>query len=88
MPLLIINITLFNKKLVLYTFNNKTSLINNNNSNKERIFLCTSYNNVTEIAYILFWRLYNYVYKFIVVVSNMTHSGLPKDVTFKILRMI
>ena len=83
LPLLIINITLYNKKLVLYIFNNKTSLINNNNSKKEKIFLCTSYNNEAEIAYILFWSLYNYVYKFIVVVSNMTHSELPKDFTFK-----
>ena len=83
LPFLIINITLFNKKLVLYTFNNKTSLINNNNPNKERIFLCTSYNNETEIAHILFWRLYNYVYKFIVVISNMTHSGLQKMLLVK-----
>ena len=31
-----------------------------------------------KFAHILFWRLYNYVYKFIVVISNMTHSGLQK----------
>ena len=83
LPFLIINIILINEKLFIYKFNEKTNLIDNNNTSIERIFLCTTYNNEAEIAYILFWRLYNYVYKFIVVVSNMTYSGLPKNVTFK-----
>ena len=47
-----------------------------------RIFLCSSYNNEAEMAYIHIWRLYDYVYKFIFVTSNKTHSGLPKNVTF------
>ena len=36
-----------------------------------------------KFAHILFWRLYNYVYKFIVVISNMTHSGLQKMLLVK-----
>ena len=48
-----------------------------------RIFLCTSYNNEAEIAYIHLWRLYDYVDKFIFMISNKTHSGHPKNFTFK-----
>ena len=51
-------------------------------NNKGRIFLCTTYNNEAEILYIHLWRLYDYVDKFIIVISNITHSGLPKNVTF------
>ena len=57
--------------------NNKT------NSFKGRIFYCTIYNNEAEMAYILIWRLYNYVDKFIIVISNVTHTGFPKNFTFK-----
>ena len=57
---------------------------NTNIDNSEgRIFLCTLYNNEAETAYIHIWRLYNYVYRFIIVVSNITHSGHPKTITFK-----
>ena len=47
-----------------------------------RIFLCTVYNNEAEYAYIHLWRLYDYVDKFIIVVSNLTYSGLPKNISF------
>ena len=57
--------------------------ISHNNSSIKRIFMCTTYNNEAETVYILIWRLYDYVDKFIIVVSNMTHSGLPKNITFK-----
>ena len=48
-----------------------------------RIFLCTLYNNEAEMAYIHIWRLYNYVYKFIIVTNNITYTGNPKNITFK-----
>jgi hypothetical protein len=35
------------------------------------------------MAYIHIWRLYNYIDKFIIVISNNTHSNLPKNVSFK-----
>ena len=35
------------------------------------------------MAYIHIWRLYNYVDKFIILISNITHSGLPKNISFK-----
>ena len=40
-------------------------------------------NNEAEMAYIHIWRLYDFVDKFIIVTSNITHSGLPKNITFK-----
>ena len=49
-----------------------------------RIFLCTIYNNEEEMAYIHIWRLYNYVYRFIIVVSNITYSLQPKTVNLKL----
>ena len=55
----------------------------NNKSSKERIFLCTLYNNEAEMAYIHIWRLYDYVDKFIFVTSNITHSGNLKNISFK-----
>ena len=33
------------------------------------------------MAYIQVWRLYDYVYKFIFSVSNLTFSGLPKNIS-------
>ena len=56
---------------------------NNNNSLNGRIFLCTTYNNEAEMAYVHIWRLYDYVDKFIIVTSNKTYSGRPKNHTFK-----
>ena len=34
------------------------------------------------MAYIRIWRLYDYVDKFIIIISNTTHSGLRKNYTF------
>ena len=55
----------------------------NNNESKERYFLCSTYNNEAETIYIHLWRLYDYVDKFIIVISNKTHAGLPRNNTFK-----
>ena len=68
------------------TFHNRTEKIAAKKITKiydGRIFLCTSYNNEAEMAYIHIWRLYDYIDKFIFVVSNITHSGLPKNFSFK-----
>ena len=62
---------------------NNTSNNKNNTSNYGRFFLCTIYNNEAEMLYIQLWRLYDYVDKFIIIISNMTHSGVPKKFTFK-----
>ena len=67
-------------------FHNRTEKITAKKITKTydgRIFLCTSYNNEAEMAYIHIWRLYDYIDKFIFVVSNITHSGLPKNFSFK-----
>ena len=40
------------------------------------------YNNEASMAYIHIWRLYDYVDRFIVLISNRTFSGLPKVFTF------
>ena len=87
------NYKIFNLLIILILYilffgknNSKNNtIINNsiNNSIKGRIFLCTLYNNEAEFAYIHIWRLYNYIDKFIIVTSNMTYSGLKKDITFK-----
>ena len=63
---------------------NKSIFINNtNNTFNGRIFLCTTYNNEAEMVYVHIWRLYDYVDKFIIVISNKTYSGRPKNFTFK-----
>ena len=54
----------------------------NRGNRKNRFFLMFLYNNEAEMAYIHIWRLYDYIYKFIIVVSNQTFSGLPKNVSF------
>ena len=60
------------------------NIINNNeNSFNGRIFLCTTYNNEAETVYIHLWRLYDYVDKFVIVISNKTYQGRPKNFTFK-----
>ena len=74
--------------LAFFTDDNKDTYLNkiisnNNKPTKGRIFLCTMYNNEAEIAYIHIWRLYEYIYKFIIITSNMTYSGLFKNITFK-----
>ena len=53
-----------------------------NKNFKGRIFVSFMYNNEAEMAYIHIWRLYNYVDKFIIVISNITHSNHPKNVSF------
>ena len=69
-------------------FNKNNSTINKNNYYIRnhychgRIFLSFMYNNEAEMAYIHIWRLYDYVDKFIIVISNRTISGLPKNFSF------
>ena len=58
-------------------------IINKKNPFNGRIFLCSLYNNEAEMAFIHIWRLYDYVYKFILVISNKTHSSLPKKFSFQ-----
>ena len=53
------------------------------NNSYDRIFLCTLYNNEAEMIYIHIWRLYDYIDKFIVVTSNISHSGQPKNISLK-----
>ena len=67
------------------TLNNKTKkYFQKNKMNFDgRIFICAVYNNEAEYAYIHLWRLYDYIYKFIIVVSNMTFSGFPKNISFE-----
>ena len=52
------------------------------NKEYDKIYLCTLYNNEAEMAYIHLWRLYNYIDRFIFVVSNTTHAGFPKNISF------
>jgi len=61
------------KDIIIYSYNNSY----------DRIFLCTLYNNEAEMAYIHIWRLYDYIDRFIIVTSNITHSGLPKVISFE-----
>ena len=64
--------------------NNLNPIKNKNNKFFHgRIFISFMYNNEAEMAYILIWRLYDYVDKFIIVVSNVTYTGHPKIVSFK-----
>ena len=80
--LLLLQIILFSQVLSLrMIFNSK--ITDNDISSVERIFLCTLYNNEAEMAYIHIWRLFEYVDKFIIIVSNTTYSGVQKNVTFK-----
>ena len=50
--------------------------------NETRIFDTFMYNNEGEMAYIRMWRLYDYVDRFIILVSPITHSGIKKNVSF------
>lgn len=58
--------------------NDINNYINNFFGSEGRIFICTLYNNEAEMAYIHIWRLYDYIDKFIIIISNMTYSGIPK----------
>ena len=80
--LLVLQIFLFSQVLSLKMIYN-SKIADNDISSYERIFLCTLYNNEAEMAYIHIWRLFEYVDKFIIIVSNITYSGVPKNVTFK-----
>ena len=53
------------------------------NKRFQRIFLCSLYNNEAEMAYVHLWRLYDYVDKFIIIVSNISHAGHTKNITFE-----
>jgi beta-1,4-mannosyl-glycoprotein beta-1,4-N-acetylglucosaminyltransferase len=55
----------------------------NNKDFNGRIFVTFMYNNEAETAYIHIWRLYNYIDKFIIVISNITHSNLSKNISFR-----
>ena len=79
--LLTISIIIISKILKIHYIFDKfknNNKINKINSFDGRIFLCTLYNNEAESAYIHIWRLYHYVDKFIIVISNLTYSGKPK----------
>ena len=85
--LLILNLIFFSNYNCNYYI--KESFINqtihdNNNLTQGRIFLCTLYNNEAAMAYIQIWRLYNYIDKFIIVTSNITHSGKAKNISFNL----
>ena len=75
------NTNTFKGRINFYN-NDKHLKIHNTNSFKGRIFITIVYNNEAEFAYIHVWRLYDYVDKFIFLVSNKTFSGLPKNVSF------
>jgi len=81
--LFILYIILYTTRFKNFSLNILNTIINKNVSTVGRIFLCTTYNNEAEILYIHLWRIYDYVDKFIIVVSNRTYSGLPKKVTFE-----
>jgi hypothetical protein len=51
---------------------NISKIFKGSNDNNGRVFICATYNNEEEMAYIHLWRLYDYVDKFIIVVSNLT----------------
>ena len=63
--------------IFLYFYKFKNKLFNG------RIFVSFMYNNEAEMAYIHIWRLYNYIDKFIIVISNITHSNISKIVSFR-----
>ena len=74
--------------LMILNINMYTPILNipiifGKNYNSGRFFLCTLYNNEAEMLYIHLWRLYKYVDRFIIVISNKTYSGAPKNFTFK-----
>lgn len=49
---------------------------------KMRIFDTWMYNSESEFAYIRMWRLYDYVDYFIIMISELTFSGLPNNISF------
>lgn len=72
-----IYLILFISIIFLYFYKFKNKLFNG------RIFVSFMYNNEAEMAYIHIWRLYNYIDKFIIVISNITHSNISKIVSFR-----
>lgn len=47
-----------------------------------RIFDCFTYFQESFMLYIRLWRMNPYVYKFIIVTSDISHSGIPINVSF------
>ena len=64
--------------------NNNNITVNSSNTKYSlgRIFVSFMYNDEAEMAYIHIWRLYDYVDKFIILFSNRTFSGFPKNFSF------
>ena len=81
--LIVFYIIIITQILHLNPFLDALNIFKTNNKSVGRVFLCTLYNNEAETVYIHVWRLYDYVYKFIIVASNITHSGHPKNISFK-----
>lgn len=50
---------------------------------KGRVFDVWMYSNEAQVAYVRLWRLYDYVDKFIIVVSHYVHSGKRRKISFK-----
>jgi len=50
---------------------------------ERKVFDCVQYNGESHMLYIRLWRLYPFVTKFIIVLSNTTHSGRPKVNSFE-----
>ena len=71
--------------ILLYALFNNTNI--QLNINKKRIFVSFMYNNEAEMVYIHIWRLYNYVDKFIIVISNQTISAFPRIFHFLLLKI-
>ena len=84
--LLILYFIVIQKILKINPILNISKIFKGSNDNNGRVFICATYNNEEEMAYIHLWRLYDYVDKFIIVVSNLTYSLQPKNVTFDLFK--
>ncbi len=83
--IVVLNLCLTCFIIKIHSYTHKTMIYTNNYTNKHslgRIFVCFMYNNEASMAYIHIWRLYDYVDKFIILISNRTFSGLPKNFSF------
>ena len=68
---------------ILFNFLPEKGYLITSKARNQRIFDTWMYNNEAEMAYIRLWRLYDYVDAFIICVSNISHSGAPKRLSFK-----
>ena len=84
--LLILYFVIIRKIFKINPILNIIKIFKASNDNNGRVFICATYNNEEEMAYIHLWRLYDYVDKFIIVVSNLTYSLQPKNVTFDLFK--